>query len=186
MDKPEALQRQRVVGSEAEPAMTADDLDTNPFSAPVTDEQWEILGTDLLSEARAERAQAAEDEAERLAKLEVDRAAILALPDTALLMEMQQQYARWDAATDDVAEWGWHPRFAGPNDPGIEAWRQRAKQQYERLSFIGGEVNRRGIGPASPAPGPEDMVVVADTMPIGFFDDLVLGDADVHEADPRR
>ncbi len=166
--------------------MTADDLDTNPYLAPVTEEQWEILGTELLAEQRAERALAAREEAGRLAKLDADRAAILALPDTVLLLEMQLQFARWDAATDDVAEWGWHPRFSGPDDPGIEAWRRRAKQQYERLSFIGGEVKRRGIGPASPAPGPEDMVVVADTMPKGFFDDLVLGDADLKECGPRQ
>ncbi|OYQ36821.1 hypothetical protein CHU95_03350 [Niveispirillum lacus] len=185
MDKPQALQPQRVVGSEAEPAMTADDLDTNPFSAPVTDEQWEILGTDLLSEARAERVREANEEGGRLAKFDADRAAILALPDTALLLEMQRQYARWDAATDDVAEWSWHPRFTGPDDPGIEAWRRRATQQYERLSFIGGEVNRRGIGPASPAPGPE-VTAVVDSMPAGFFNDLVLGDADLNECGPRR
>lgn len=165
--------------------MTADDLDTNPLTAPVTEEQWEILGTELLAEQRAERVREANEEAGRLAQLEADRAAILALPDTALLLEMQLQYARWDAASEDVAKWGWHPRFTGPNDPGIEAWRQRAKQQYERLSFIGGEVNRRGIGPASPAPGPKDTIVL-ESMPAGFFNDLVLGDADLNECSPRR
>lgn len=165
--------------------MTLTDRDTTPLLAPLTEEQWEVLGTELLAEQRAERALAAKEETGRLTKLEADRAAILALPDTALLLEMQQQYARWDAATDDVAEWGWHPRFTGPEDPGIEAWRRLATQQYERLSIIGGEVKRRGIGPASPAPGPE-VTVVVDSMPAGFFNDLVLGDADLHECGPRR
>lgn len=166
--------------------MPVTDLDTSPLTAAVTEEQWEILGTELLAEQLAERALAASGEADRLAKLEVDRAAILALPDTALLVEMQQQYARWDAATDDVAEWGWHSRFTGPDDPGIEAWRHRAIQQYERLRFVADEVNRRGIGPASPVPGPEGTVIVVDSMPAGFFNDLVLGDADLHECGPRR
>lgn len=166
--------------------MTLTDRDTTPLLAPLTEEQWEILGDKLLAERRAERAQAAEDEAERLAKLDADRAAILALPDTALLLEMQLQFARWDAASDDVAEWGWHSRFTGPDDPGIEAWRHRAIQQYERLRFVADEVNRRGIGPASPVPGREGTVIVVDSMPAGFFNDLVLGDADLNECGPRR
>ena len=149
--------------------MSATDLDTSPIPALHTVEEWEIQGAEMLAELRAERAREAEEEAERFVKLETDRAAILALPDTALLLEMQQQYARWDAATDDVAEWGWHPRFTVPDDPGIEVWRQRATQKYERLSFIGGEVKRRGIWPASPAPGPEDTVLVVASMPAGFF-----------------
>lgn len=166
--------------------MPLTDLDTSPVTAPLTEEQWEIQGYELLAEQRAERAQEAEELACRLAAFHADRNAILALPDAALLEEMLEQYERWDAATDDVAEWDWHPRFTGPDDPGIEAWRQRAIQQYERLRFVADEVNRRGIGPASPALGPEDKVVVVDSMPAGFFNDLVLGDADLNECGPRR
>lgn len=137
--------------------MSVNDLDTSPITALCTEEEWEIQGAEMLEELRAERAREAEAAAEKLAKLQVDRDAILALPDAALLAVMQEQYEQWDTATDDISDWGWHLRFTGPDDPGLEWWQLRAEQKYEQLRFIRDEAARRGIWSESPpAPVPED------------------------------
>lgn len=167
--------------------MTADDLDTSlPSPAFLAEMEWDILGEQHLAEMRAERAREAEEEAKRLASFQADRAGILALPDAPLLEEMQAQYTRWDVASDDVGEWAWHPRFTGPDDPGLRAWQLRAEQEYERLRFIRDEAERRGIWSRPPAPAPEDTSTVSDSITDDFFDQLGAAIPDAEHDGPGR